>query len=87
MAFKVKVKDSKLFLETMIKKGYSVRKLAVEADLSDTTIQLLMTGDRTGCSPSTASKILKVLGNDFDDLFFIEDADKSYHEQAASQVI
>jgi DNA-binding XRE family transcriptional regulator len=70
-----------MFSELVLKKGYSVRKLALEADLSDTTIQLMVTGERPGCSPVTARKILSVLGAEFDDIFFIEDDNKSNQEQ------
>lgn len=84
MAYKVKVQDPKRFLKLIISKGFSVRKLAREAGLANTTIQLMATGDRSGCSPATAAKILNVLGAEFNDVFFIEDADKSNQEQAAA---
>lgn len=74
MAVRIKVKDNNNFAKLIYTNGYTVRSLARESGVSDTTIQLMVDGSREGCSANTVKKILNVLGPlgiKFDDIFFI----------------
>jgi transcriptional regulator with XRE-family HTH domain len=83
VAIKIKVKDNKQLAELIYRNGFSVRSLARKANLSDTTIQLLIDGTRSGCGSATAKRIVEILepfGVKFDDVFFIENTYKSKFE-------
>lgn len=70
------LKDKDLFLELVIKAGYSFRSLARTAECSQTTISLISKGERNP-SPKLAINICNVLKCQFDDIFFIEKDYKS----------
>lgn len=70
------VKDKDLFLELIIKAGYSFRSLAREVECSQTTISLISKGERNP-SPKLAINLCHVLKCQFDDIFFIENDYKS----------
>lgn len=72
----VYVKDIDTFIEMIVKAGYSYRKLAKEVKTNPTTITLITKGERNP-SPEVAVNICKALKCQFDDIFFIQTADKS----------
>lgn len=72
----IRIRDKKEFLTLMIKKGLTQRGLARAAKVSDTVVCHLI-NDRRGCGPTAAAKIRSVLDVEFDDIFFIDDADNS----------
>lgn len=66
----IKLKNSSDFNSTMIKNGFTQRSLAKAAGISDTTLNMLINGKR--CVSATVSKkIVKAIGCQFDDIFFI----------------
>lgn len=67
----VLVKDKELLLEKIVESGFSYRKLALEAGTSQTTISLIIKGERNP-SPETAVRICKALSCQFNDIFFIK---------------
>lgn len=87
MGIRIKVINQQKLEEIAARHGYSIRKLANAADLSDTTIQLLVSGKRDYCSPETANKIINALkpyGVKFKDFFLIEYACKSKQKDSQS---
>ncbi|WP_132013177.1 hypothetical protein [Hydrogenispora ethanolica] len=83
MPIQVKIKDRAKLAELIYKSGYTIRSLARESNMADSTIQFLIDGRRTNCSPKTAKAILEKLesaGVNFDDLFFVENTYKSQNE-------
>lgn len=72
----VYVKNLDAFVERIVKAGFSYRQLAKEARTSQTTISLIVKGERNP-SPETAINICKALKCQFDDIFFIQSVDKS----------
>lgn len=66
----VVVKDIDLLIEKIVEKGLSYRQLAKKMGTSQTTISLIMKGERNP-SPETAINFCKVLECQFDDIFFI----------------
>ncbi len=67
----VLVKDKESLIEKIVEKGLSYRQLAKEAEVSQTTICLIINGERNP-SPKTAINICRVLGCQFEDIFFIQ---------------
>jgi predicted nucleic acid-binding Zn ribbon protein len=87
LALKIKIKEPDKLLEAIYKNGFTIRTLARDADLSDTTVQLLVDGTRSGCTATTAKRILKVLepfGFKFDDFFYIVNVRKSGQNETAA---
>lgn len=72
----VLVKDRDVLEEKIIEKGFSYRQLAKEANTSQTTISLILKGERNP-SPKNAVNICKALGCQFNDIFFINNDYKS----------
>lgn len=72
----VQVKDLDLLLELIVKEGFSYRRLAKEVGCSQTTICLILKGERNP-SPNIAKKIAKVLNVSFEHIFFIVNDYKS----------
>lgn len=72
----VQIKDVDLFIERIVKAGFSYRQLAKIAKTNQTTISLLAKGERNP-SPELAVNICKALKCQFDDIFFIVNDYKS----------
>ena len=72
----VYIQDSDSFVEKIVKAGFSYRQLAKEAKTNPTTITLIIKGERNP-SPEVAVNICKALKCQFDDIFFIQNVDKS----------
>lgn len=72
----VLVKDIERLKNIIIKSGFSYRKLAKEANCSQTQISLIIKGERNP-SPETAVNICKALNKSFDEIFFIHNDCKS----------
>lgn len=70
----VVVRNKEDFVERIVEKGLSNRQLAKKAGISQTTICLIVNGERNP-SPNTAVNICKVLECQFDDIFFIQNVD------------
>jgi DNA-binding Xre family transcriptional regulator len=70
---KIRPKDPRALAIFMVKSGYTCRGLARAAGLSDSTVANLLDPHGRGCNPSTAQKLCRALGMDFDDLFVITD--------------
>lgn len=76
---KVNLKNPNEFKKLLITKGYSQRKLAKEIELSTPYLNQIVNGERFP-SGEVAKKIVDHLEIQFDDIFFIKDVNKSYHE-------
>lgn len=72
----VLVKDIELLIEKIVEKGFSYRQLAKETGISQTTISLILKGERNP-SPENAVKICNALECQFNDIFFINNDYKS----------
>lgn len=70
----VVVRNKEEFVGRIVEKGLSNRQLAKKAGISQTTICLIVNGERNP-SPNTAVSICKVLGCQFNDIFFIQSVD------------
>lgn len=66
----VLVKDKDRLIEKIVENGYSYRQLADKAGISQTSISLIIKGERNP-SPKNAVKICEVLNCQFNDIFFI----------------
>lgn len=67
----VLVKNIDDLILMITKKGLSYRQLAEETGVSQTTISLILKGERNP-SPETAVNICSVLGCGFEDIFLIK---------------
>lgn len=72
----VMVKDKEKFIEKIVEKGLSYRQLAKKSNVSQTTMCLIIKGERNP-SPQTAANICKVLECQFNAIFFIQNDYKS----------
>ena len=72
----VYIKDLDAFIEKIVTAGFSYRELAKRANSNPTSITLLTKGERNP-SPELAVNICKALNCKFDDIFFINNVDKS----------
>lgn len=72
----VLIKDIDYLMELIVKAGLSYRKLAEKVGCSQTTISLILKGERNP-SPEVAVNICKVLEVLFDEIFFISNDYKS----------
>jgi putative transcriptional regulator len=72
----VYIKNLDDFIERIVIAGFTYRELARKADSNPTSISLLAKGERNP-SPKLAINICKALQCNFDDLFFIQNVDKS----------
>lgn len=70
----VVVKDKEEFIERIVEKGLSYRQLAKKVGISQTTMCLIVSGERNP-SPNTAVNICKALECQFSDIFFIQSVD------------
>ena len=70
------VKDKDILEEKLIETGLSYRQLAKKIGISQTTISLLIKGERNP-SPDSAKKICNALNCQFNDIFFISNDYKS----------
>ncbi len=70
------IRDLEQLMKKITENGFSYRQLAKEVGISQTTISLLLKGERNP-SPENAVKICKALKCQFDDIFFINNIDKS----------
>ena len=76
---RVLVKDIDVFVEMIVKAGFSYRQLAKESKCSQTQISLIVKGERNP-SPENAVNICKALNCQFDDIFLINNNDKSHQK-------
>lgn len=74
---KIILKDVDQFKKMLIINGYTQRSLAREIGISNPYANQIANGERNP-GPQIAKKIADVLKTDFNDIFFIEDACKSY---------
>ena len=81
----VLVKDRDIFLEKIVEKGFSYRQLAREAGTSQTSISLIIKGERNP-SPENAVNICKALKCQFSDIFFINNDYKSNQKMISKTV-
>lgn len=72
----VYIKNLDDFIERIVIAGFTYRELARKADSNPTSISLLAKGERNP-SPKLAINICKALQCNFDDLFIIQNVDKS----------
>ena len=72
----VLVRDKDLLIEKIVENGYSYRQLAKITGVSQTSISLIIKGERNP-SPENAVKICKALNCQFNDIFFINNDYKS----------
>lgn len=72
----VLVKDIDELIERIVKAGFSYRQLAKEVGTSQTSISLILKGERNP-SPEIAVNFCKALNCMFDDIFFIKGVYKS----------
>ena len=70
------VKDKDTLIEKIVQKGFSYRQLAQKIGISQTTISLIIKGERNP-SPENAVKICEALECQFEDIFFINNDYKS----------
>lgn len=75
----VVIKNIDEFIERVVTSGLSYRELAKRANSNPTTISLLAKGERNP-SPELAVNICKALNCNFDDIFFINNNDKSHQK-------
>ena len=73
---KIQLKDPEKFIEQLIRKGFSRRSLAGVAKIGETTVSLIINGERNP-GPSTARKICAALECSFDDIFVIVKPEQS----------
>lgn len=74
---KIKLKNSNEFKKILLINGYSQAGLAKEIEITAPYLNLIVNEERFP-SAKIAKKITHQLGLNFDDIFFIEDACKSY---------
>ena len=72
----VYIKDIDKFIEKIVTAGFTYRELAKRVHSSPTSISLLTKGERNP-SPELAVNICKALGCTFDEIFYIQNVDKS----------
>lgn len=72
----VLVKEKDKLIEKIVENGYSYRQLADKVGISQTSISLILKGERNP-SPENAVKICNVLKCQFNDIFFVNNDYKS----------
>lgn len=77
---KVTLIDSKEFKKLLLQKGYSQRSFAEVTEISSPYFNQIVNGDRSP-SGKVAKKIVDALEMTFEEIFFIDDACKSYQEE------
>jgi Predicted transcriptional regulators len=77
----IKLKEDS-FKRIMLIKGFTQRGLAKAAKISDTTMNHVVNGLRNP-GPKTAKKLCSALECEFEDIFFIEEDNKSYQTNTA----
>lgn len=78
------VKDKDIFVEKIVQAGFSYRQLAKKIGISQTTISLIIKGERNP-SPENAVKICEALECQFEDIFFINNDYKSNQTKQITQ--
>lgn len=73
----IKLKDAAAFRMTLILKGYSFNEFARKAGISGPYVSQIANGTRNP-SAKIAKKISSTLEVEFDDIFFVDNACKSY---------
>lgn len=76
---KIILKDHHELKKLLLQKGYSQRSFAEAIEISPPYFNQIINGERHP-SGKVAKKIVDVLKMDFDDIFFINDACKSYQD-------
>ena len=76
----IQVKDIDFLLELIVKKGFSYRQLAKEVNCSQTTISLILKGERNP-SPCLAANLCRVLETSFESIFFTANDYKSNQKE------
>lgn len=71
------LKDPESLKRILLQKGYSQRSFAAATEISSPYFNQIINGDRSP-SGKVAKKIVDVLEMEFDDIFFIENDNKSY---------
>ena len=72
----VLLKNKESLIEKIVHSGFSYRQLAKETGISQTTISLIINGERNP-SPENAVKICNALNCQFNDIFFVNNDYKS----------
>ncbi|MDA8212129.1 MAG: helix-turn-helix transcriptional regulator [Clostridia bacterium] len=80
---KIRLKDVPRFQELLIKNGYSQRGFGRAIGISEPYANQIANGERNP-GPKVAKDICEALKVGFDDIFFIDSADKS-HQDPKSQ--
>ena len=70
------IKDKDILVEKIIQAGFSYRQLAKKIGTSQTTISLIIAGERNP-SPTNAVNLCKAINCQFNDIFFVENDYKS----------
>jgi putative transcriptional regulator len=73
----IKLKDAAAFRKELIMRGYSFNEFARVAGISGPYVAQIANGTRNP-SAKVAKKISNALNVEFDDIFFVDDACKSY---------
>ncbi|PLR93233.1 helix-turn-helix transcriptional regulator [Bacillus sp. T33-2] len=76
---KINLKNPEEFKKLLLVKGFSQRSLAETIEISPSYFNLILNGERFP-SGKVAKKITDALESEFDDIFFIDDACKSYQK-------
>ncbi|OCT12532.1 hypothetical protein A8709_32440 [Paenibacillus pectinilyticus] len=79
---KISVKDIALLNELLLKKGFTQRGLGREINISEVYAHQVLNGKRNP-GPKIAKDIAEALNVEFDDIFFINNACKSYQNKTA----
>lgn len=73
---KIRIKDLAAFQELLLKNGFTQRGFGRAVSISEPYANQIVNGERNP-GPQVAKRICEVLQVCFDDIFFIERADKS----------
>lgn len=79
----IKIKNADEFKKMLIVKGFTQRSLARHIDISEPYANQIVNGERNP-GPQIAKKITEALEVEFDDIFFIQDACKSYQKKTTA---
>ena len=78
----IRLKDPESFRKMLILKGHSLRSFAKHIGISSPYITQIAKGDRNP-GPRIAKMIAEGLECEFDEIFFVKDACKSYQNKTA----
>lgn len=79
----IKIKNSDEFKRILMIKGFSQRSLARQIGISEPYANQIVNGERNP-GPQIAKKITVALEMEFDEIFFIQDACKSYQKKTTA---